>query len=124
MTGPILCRGVRGAVTVEADTDEAILTAARALLQAIAKANDIDPRDIASVIFSTTPDLQSVCPALAARRDLGWSHVPLLCIQEMHVEGALPRTVRVLIHWNTAKSQDEIAHIYQGEAKQLRPDLT
>ena len=84
-------------------------------------ANDLDSQDIASAIFTTTPDLNADFPALAARQ-LGWHDVALLCGHEMQVSGALQRCVRVLIHWNTPKTQTEIKHIYIRGAEHLRPE--
>ncbi len=101
---------------------EAILEATRELLQAIVAANSIDEPDIASVILTATPDLDAVYPAMAARQ-LGWTRTALMCVQEMAVPGSLPRCVRVLIHWNTDRSLDDLRHIYLREAHSLRPDL-
>jgi chorismate mutase len=86
------------------------------------EANDLEVADIASAFFTATPDLTAAFPARAAR-DLGWHQVPLLDAQEIPVPGSLPRCVRVLVHWNTSKSQEEVRHIYLGEAALLRPDL-
>ncbi len=118
----ISCRGVRGATTVAENSAEAILEATRELLQAIVAANSIDEPDIASVILTATPDLDAVYPAMAARQ-LGWTRTALMCVQEMAVPGSLPRCVRVLIHWNTDRSLDDLRHIYLREAHSLRPDL-
>ena len=118
----VLCRGIRGATTVEADTAKAILAATTELLTEIVKANDLDSRDVASALFTVTPDLTTAFPARAAR-DLSWQHVPLLDAQEVPVPGSLTRCVRVLIHWNTAKLQSEIRHVYLRGADALRPDL-
>ena len=115
------CRGVRGAVTVEENTEEAILAATRELLQVIVKRNEMRPDDIASVYFTTTTDLNATYPALAARQ-IGWGDVALLCGHEMAVPGGLDRCIRVLIHWNTARSPKEIVHVYLREAQSLRPD--
>jgi chorismate mutase len=79
-------------------------------------------QDLASVVFTVTPDLSSVYPAKAAR-ELGWNEVPLLCTCEIPVPGGLPRIVRVLAHWNTEIPQRSIKHVYLGEAVRLRPDL-
>lgn len=117
------CRGVRGATTAEANTPQAILAATRELLEALVAANDLNPADLASAIFTTTPDLNATFPARAAR-ELGWSDVALLCTHEMDVPGGLPRCIRVLLHWNTDKAASEIAHVYLREAKGLRPDLS
>jgi chorismate mutase len=35
----------------------------------------------------------------------------------------LRRCVRVLVNWNTDKTQHEIVHVYVKEAVKLRPDL-
>lgn len=116
------CRGIRGAITVEANTADAMLSATRTLLEHIVTANELSGDDIASVIFTATTDLDAVYPAVAAR-EMGWVHVPLLCMQEMAVRGSLQRCIRVLIHWNTDRAPDEIHHVYLGGARKLRPDL-
>ena len=114
-------RGIRGATTVERDTREDILAATRELLAAMVHANQIEPDDIASVLFTTTPDLSGDYPAHAARQ-LGWSTVPLLGATEMQVPGALARCIRVLLHVNTARHPTSIKHIYLRDARALRPD--
>ena len=118
----IRLRGIRGATTVEANTREAILNAAAALLSALIDANDIRRDDVASVFFSTTPDLNAEFPAVAARQ-LGWTNVALLCGHEMAVPGSLPMCLRILMHVNTAKAQDEIRFVYLQGARALRQDL-
>lgn len=119
---PIQCRGIRGATTVEVDSAADILEATRELLARMVQANGVAAQDVASVFFTVTPDLTAAFPARAAR-DLGWQHVALLDAQEIPVPGSLPRCVRVLIHWNTDKSQEQIQHIYLRGAASLRPDL-
>lgn len=115
-------RGVRGAIRVEANTPEAILDAARTLLVQMARANGVEPDDIAAVVFTCTPDLNATFPAEAARA-LGWNRVPLLCAQEIAVPGAMSRVLRVLMLINTTLTQDEVVHVYLGDAERLRPDL-
>jgi len=117
------CRGVRGATTISRNEREEILLATRQLLALMIRQNGIDSRDVASAVFSTTSDVDAEFPALAARQ-LGWLDVPLLCGHEMSVPGSLPMCIRVMIHWNTNKAQDEIEHVYVREAKRLRPDLS
>lgn len=116
-----VCRGIRGATTVESDSCEEILCATRKLLATIIYVNDINPDDVASLFITSTPDLTSVYPALAARQ-LGWLSVPLLGASEIAIAGGLPYCIRILVHWNTAKTQDKINHVYQGNAQNLRPD--
>lgn len=117
----MMCRGVRGAITVERNDQDEILDATRELLQAIVSANGMKADDIASIYFTTTPDLNATYPALAARQ-LGWVDMALLCGHEMDVPGSLEKVVRVLIHWNTTRGPKEIVHVYLREAKSLRPD--
>lgn len=116
------CRGIRGAICVEINDAGAIIAAARELLERIVAANDLAVEDIASVIFTATPDLDAAYPARAAR-EMGWVDVPLLCMQEMIVAGSLPRCIRVLVHWNTDLPSSEIRHVYLGKTRALRPDL-
>ena len=97
---PLVCRGIRGATTAPEDTRDAILAATRDLLEQIIAANNLDSEDIASAVFTLTHDLNAEYPAVAARQ-LGWHDVPLLCAQEIDHPNSLPRTIRVLIHWNT-----------------------
>ncbi len=115
-------RGIRGAITVERDEAPLLLAATAHLLQAIVEQNAIAPEDIASALFTVTPDLSSDFPAAAAR-GLGWTMVPMLNFTEIAVPGGLARCIRVLLHVNTSKKQTEIVHLYLGGASVLRPDL-
>jgi chorismate mutase len=117
---PVL-RGLRGATTVPKNEADDILQATAELLAALVAANDLQEADVASILFTATPDLDAAYPAVAARQ-LGWTETALLCVQEMAVPGSLPRCIRILIHWNTALSQDQLTHVYLREARKLRPD--
>ncbi len=116
------CRGVRGATTADSNTREDILVATRQLLALMIRQNGIEPGDVGSAIFTTTSDLDAEFPALAARQ-LGWIEVPLICTHEIDVPGSLRRCIRILLHWNTARPQKAIHHIYIKEAQKLRPEL-
>jgi chorismate mutase len=59
-----------------------------------------------------------------AARQLGWLEVPLLCTHELDVPGSLRKCIRVMLNWNTEKTQHEITHVYIKEAVKLRPDLS
>jgi chorismate mutase len=118
-----MLRGIRGATAVETDQPEAILQATRELLEKILQVNpSMRPTDIASAIFTVTPDLHSAYPARAAR-EIGWEHVPMLCAQEIPVPNGLPLCIRVLIHWNTDLPSEAVQHVYLHQAASLRPDL-
>lgn len=119
--GRLVCRGIRGATTVEENSAEAILAATRELLYIMIRANTVHVNDVASVIFTTSKDLNATYPALAARQ-LGWYDAALLCGHEMDVPDGLERCIRILIHWNTVCGPEEIVHVYLNGAKDLRPD--
>jgi chorismate mutase len=114
-------RGIRGAITVETNSEGPILEATRSLLSEIVRANDVEPDEIAAVFFTTTPDLTAAFPAEAARQ-LGWQAVALMSGVEVDVPGALPQCIRVLLLWNTPRAQEQIVHVYLNQAQQLRPD--
>lgn len=125
MTTPARVRGVRavrGATTVLADEPTLIREAVTELLEAILDENDIVPADVISAVFTATPDLVSEFPAHAARL-YGWTDIPLLCAQELPVDGALPRCIRVLLHAESRRARHEIRHIYLRDAILLRADL-
>ncbi len=115
-------RGVRGAITVEENSAEAILSATEEMLVWLIEANGIEEDDVASVLFTSTPDINAAFPAKAAR-NMGWRHVALMGFQEIDVPEGLKMCVRVLIHWNTDKSNHELKHAFLRGAMALRPDL-
>ena len=117
-----MVRGIRGATTVDRDDAETILSATEELVREIVAENELRPEDVASALFTVTPDLRAEFPAAAARR-MGWTAVPLLNFTEIDVPGRLPRCIRVLLHVNTDRQQNEMMHVYLREAVSLRPDL-
>jgi len=116
-------RGIRGAITIEANEEQPILDATTELLHEIVQANAIIPDDICSVLVTVTNDLDATFPARAIRTMAGWELVPLMCALEVPVKGSLEKCIRLLVLVNTDKKQQEIEHIYLGEAQKLRPDL-
>ncbi len=115
-------RAIRGATTAEANTVEAIREVVSELLDEIETRNQLDPQEVISVIFTVTPDLDAIFPAAIARERSHWENVPLLDLQQMQVQGSLAKCIRVLIHFNTLKPQEQIHHPYLRQAKNLRPD--
>lgn len=115
-------RAARGAIVVGEDESDTLLSATQRLLGAMLEANGVVGDDIVSVLFTVTEDLRSAFPAEAARR-MGLGGVPLLCAQEIPVEGAMPRVVRVLMHFYTDRGPTEVSHQYLDGAESLRDDL-
>jgi chorismate mutase len=120
--GNVRVRGLRGATTVTADEPALILDATSELLTALLERNGLAPTDVISAIFSVTPDLSSEFPARAARES-GWEDVPLLCMTEIPVPGALPLCIRALLHVETPHDAPAMRHVYLRDAVALRPDL-
>ena len=112
---------LRGAVTVEHNTADAILGATEELMHEILRRNDLQPSDVVSCLFTLTEDLDAEFPAVAARR-LGFDQVPLMCAREIPVPGSLPKVIRVLMHYYAAEDHRS-SHVYLGDARRLRADL-
>lgn len=120
MTGHL--RALRGAITVDVDTTEAIDEAVVELLTELFARNDVAVEDLVSVLFTATDDLHAKFPAASARI-FGLGAVPLICARELDIVGATPRCIRVMIHLETDRSRDALRHVYLRGAAGLRDDL-
>jgi chorismate mutase len=114
---------LRGATTVEADTSDAVIGRTSELLATLLERNGLEHDQLVSIIFTSTKDLRSAFPALAAR-ELGLGDVPLLCAGELDVIGGNPRTIRVLMHCYSTRPRATLRHVYLHRAKHLRDDLS
>jgi len=121
VTDARLLRAVRGAITVPEDSAEAIGEATALLVTTVLERNALEHEDVVSMIFTATADLHAEFPAAAARQ-VGLSDVPLICAQEIPVEGAMPRCIRVMVHYY-APAGRPVRHVYLRDARQLRLDL-
>jgi len=113
------CRGIRGATTADANTDEAIYSATRDMLQELINVNAIDQEQVGAAYFTVTPDLNAAFPAAAARQ-LGWNEVALMCSTEIPVPDSLGHCIRVMILYNTEKSQKDMVNVYLKGTDVLR----
>jgi len=121
MSGEARLFALRGATSVVANTEPAILDATEELMHELIDRNGLTVEQIVSCIFTVTSDLDAAFPAVAARR-LGLDRVPLLCAQEIDVPGSLRSVIRVLVH-HYAAPDHKARHVYLGEARSLRTDL-
>ena len=115
-------RAIRGATQLDRDDRDHLLVSVEELIREILEQNDINTDKLVSMILTATPDLHSEFPALAARQ-LGIGDVPLLCAQEIDVDGAMPRVIRVMVHIESDRPRGEIRHVYLRGAAALRRDL-
>ncbi len=113
---------LRGAITLERDEREHLLERVQRLLSEMLERNAIDHDDLVSILFTATPDVHSAFPAAAARA-MGLGDVPLICAQELDVEGAMPLCIRVMLHLRTERRRGELHHVYLERARSLRDDL-
>ena len=117
-----MVRGLRGATTVDADTVAQVTNRSQELMRELMARNDLAEDDIVSALFTTTADVTSIFPATAIR-EIGFGAVPLLCASEIPVPGSMPRCIRVLLHVYSARSRDDMHHVYLHGAQGLRDDL-
>ena len=115
-------RAIRGAIQVPANTPADIAAGVQELVSAILDANDLTPAQVISVFFTSTVDLNAAFPA-AACREMGFANVPLIGSVEVDVPGALDKTIRAMFHVETARSADQVSHIYLHGAAALRRDI-
>ena len=96
----MITKGIRGAITVEDNTYEAIRSATLELLNNMIEINRITTDKISHVIFTLTQDLDAEFPAKFARIDLGWNDVAMMCFNELNAKNSLKQCLRVLIVLN------------------------
>ena len=93
----MISKGIRGAITVEENSPEAIGAATIKLLTEMVKKNNIEIDTISHAIFTLTNDLNADFPAKYARVNLKWKNVPMMCFNELDVPNSLQKCLRVLI---------------------------
>jgi len=116
-------RAFRGATQLLADDATEMREAVIELIGELLAAHELVEDELISILLTATPDLNCEFPAVGVR-SMGFSDVPLLCAQEIEVDGALPKTVRILIHAQSSRSKKEATHKYLRGASVLRPDLS
>lgn len=117
-----VCRGIRGATTVDQNAKDEIFASTRELFLSVVEANQVEESQVAAVHFTTTQDINAAFPATAVR-EMGWERTAMLCSHEIAVPGSLPKCIRLLILVNTDKEPDELVNVYLRGAVNLRPDL-
>ena len=115
-------RAIRGAIQLDVDEREHVLSATRELVSSVLSANALTKDDVISIVFTATHDVRSEFPAVAAR-ELGLGDVPLMCAQELDIVGAMPMVIRLMAHVSTTLPRDQITHVYLRGATALRQDL-
>ncbi len=112
-------KAIRGAVCCENNADS-ISNSVISLYSEILKENKIEEKDIVSIQFTVTDDINAKNPASALRANGFAQRIPLFCSAEANFLDSMPKCIRILIH---CYSRKKTKHIYLGDAKKLRPDL-
>jgi chorismate mutase len=115
-------RALRGATTIDQDTTNEVIMYTKELLLEMISRNDIDKEDLISILFTSTNDIHSAFPAVAAR-ELGFGDVPLMCAGELDIVNSTPLCIRVMMHLETTRKRADMRHVYLRGAKGLRDDL-
>ena len=119
----MMTAAIRGAVTVDSNSQGAIKNATIELLKEMLTKNGIEPKDISHAFFTMTKDLTAAYPAKFAREKMGFEKVPMMCYQELDIENSLSMALRIMLVLNKDIEQEEVKHVYLKGAKNLRPDL-
>ncbi len=115
----MITKGIRGAISVEDNSIEAIKQATVELLTEITIQNNITEEQISHVIFTLTNDLNAAFPAKFARTELGWNKTAMMCFNELNVQEALEKCLRVLIVVN-CEQDFKPQFVYLKNAQNLR----
>ena len=83
--------------------------------------NKLDEKDIVSLIFSITDDLDAINPCTALRKNGRGGELALFSAREPESKNALERTVRALVHCYLEEGS-RVHHVYRNGAEVLRPD--
>ncbi len=110
--------GIRGAIATVKNNKEDIVESSRILFSTILEQNNLNPKKIVSVVFTTTHDLTEAFPAKAIR-DLGYEDISVIDALAPNISNDLNGCIRVLVIYN---DDIEVNHVYLNDAKNLRPD--
>lgn len=114
---------LRGATTIENNTEEEIREAVLELWDEIMKRNGLESSDVTSLIISCTEDIDAAYPGKFVRLERGLDHASILHFNEMKVKGALKMCIRLLIELDIDKNR-KLSFVYLRNARKLRPDLS
>ncbi len=114
---------IRGAITIDENSTEAVNEGTYTLMSEIIRQNKLKEEDVISIVFTATKDINSRYPSAVVRDELKWCNTAMLNYQELDIVNSLKLCIRVLIHFNTEGSKQEIKHVYLRKAAALRPDI-
>ena len=112
---------IRGATTASGNSVREIEIAVVELVDELISRNDLIKKNILSITFTATKDLNACFPASIARKFNGLDSVAFLDCQQMHVKDDLDFCIRIMAQV-LLPSTNPINHPYLRGASKLRPD--
>jgi len=112
---------LRGVTQCE-NTEEDMCKQVGVMYDELLASNKLEEKDIVSVMFSVTDDLDVLSPCTALRwGGRAGGDMALFASQEPLYKNSLERAVRVIIHCYLDENT-KVKHVYRNGAEVLRPD--
>ena len=111
LRGAVQCLNTEGDITAQISL----------MYDELLSANNLDEKDIVSLLFSITDDLDAINPATALRKSGRGGELALFSSREPETAGASARTIRALVHCYLEEGS-VVRHVYRNGAEALRPD--
>ena len=112
---------IRGATTSDGNTLKEIENSVVELIDELILRNSLDPKNILSITFTVTKDLDACFPASIARKFFGLDSVSFLDCQQMYVPNDIDFCIRLMALVICPKGSP-INHPYLRGASNLRSD--
>ena len=112
---------IRGATTSNGNTLKEIENSVIELINELILRNSLDPKNILSITFTVTKDLDACFPASIARKCFGLDSVSFLDCQQMYVPNDIDFCIRLMALVICPK-ESSINHPYLRGASNLRSD--
>ena len=112
---------IRGATTASGNSVEEIEDAVVELIDELISRNNLIKKNLISITFTATKDLDACFPASVARKCIGLDSVAFLDCQQMHVANDVDFCIRIMAQV-LLPLNNPIKHPYLRGASKLRPD--
>ena len=112
---------IRGATTASGNSVEEIEVAVVELIDALISRNNLIKKNLLSITFTATKDLDACFPASIARKFNELNSVAFLDCQQMYVPNDVDYCIRILAQVLLPKNCT-VNHPYLKGASKLRPD--
>ena len=112
---------IRGATTASGNSIEEIEVAVVELIDELILRNDLIKKNLLSITFTTTKDLDACFPASIARKCNGLDSVAFLDCQQMYVDNDIDFCIRIMAQV-LLPPDSTVKHPYLRGASKLRAD--